>query len=373
MSDSIENMSDADLDAVIFDTSSEQVEDSGVSNDNSVSPTIEDSDEQPNEDEVVTDVDQSINSDEDSTDDSTDDDQNDDSDPDTDDLDNEANDTDTTDDEDKGTETDDNKSETTEKFQALKANGKEYPIDSIDELYKLASAGVGAQQKYQAIAGHKKSIMAADKAGVDIMDAVNFQANYNDNPIEVIKQLIKDNNLDPLDIDLENIKVSTKDRSVSDFEVGYDEIVGEIGNSPIFKDVENVILNKWDQESRDIFLQDPSMIKNLHEEMSPMKGSDKSMFDLVSPIAEKMKLSGDKRSDFDVYMDARGKKVAEFQKHEDAVNKAETKKPVKKPKAEVNKKKKAAAPTGGKSTGKPSLDFATMSDKELDAFLAKTN
>jgi len=176
MADNYEAMSDADLDALIYDNPSEH-EDGGEPNlgeesKTPVSPTSEDSDEQTDEPEVDNDDGQSTDEDEDSEDDSTDEDQTDDSDQDTDDEEDEASDTDTNDDEDKGTEADDDKSKTTEKFQPLRANGKEYPVDSIDELYKLASAGVGAQQKFQAIAGHKKSIMAAEKAGVDIMEAV---------------------------------------------------------------------------------------------------------------------------------------------------------------------------------------------------------
>ena len=360
MAENMAEVSDADLDAMIYDNPSEHDEGLGEEID-PVSPASEDSDEQTEE---VGDG----QLDEDSEDDSTDDDQTDDSDDDTDEEEDEASDTDTNDDEDKGTEADDDKSKTTEKFQPLRANGKEYPIDSIGELYKLASAGVGAQQKFQAIAGHRKSIMAAEKAGVDLMEAVNFQANYKEDPKGTILNLLKSNGIDPLDLDMDTEGAKGKDYSVSDFEVSYDEVVGEIGNSPIFKDVQNVLLNTWDKASRDIFLDKPEMIKNLHEEMSPMQGSDKSMFDLVSPIAEKMKLSGDSRSDFEIYMEARGKKVAEFEALNKTVDKAQT---AKKPKADVKKKKQSAAPTGGNKTNSKTLDFASMSEAELDAFLDK--
>jgi hypothetical protein len=373
MADNYEAMSDADLDALIYDNPSEH-EDGGEPNlgeesKTPVSPTSEDSDEQTDEPEVDNDDGQSTDEDDDSEDDSTDEDQTDDSDQDTDDEEDEASDTDTNDDEDKGTEADDDKSKTTEKFQPLRANGKEYPVDSIDELYKLASAGVGAQQKFQAIAGHKKSIMAAEKAGVDIMEAVNFMANYKEDPKGTMLNLLKQNNIDPLDIDMDAEGAKTKDYSVSDFEVSYDEVVGEIGNSPKFKDVQDVLLSRWDKTSRDIFLDKPSMIKNLHDEMMPIPGQDKSMWDLVSPLAEKMKMMGDSRSDYEVYMDARQKKVEEFQKHQETVQKA---KPTpQKSKAEVNAKKKAASPSKGKSTGNKTVDLASLSDDELDAFIAK--
>lgn len=348
----MEAMSDAELNDIIF--AEENEVDSGVSNDDSVSPVIEDSEEQP---DVIDDGQDT----EDLEDDTTDEDQTDDSEQET------SEEDDTEADEDKGTDAGNKTSDEGTQFQALKANGKEYPIDSIDELYKLASAGVGAQQKFQAIAGSKKAIMAAQKAEVDLMEAVNFMANYKDNPQELVARLLKDNGIDPLDIDTEAEVKQAKDHSVSDFEVKYDEVVSEIGDSPIFPKVQDLLVKGWDERSRQVFLDEPEMIKNLHDEMSPSDELDgKSMFDLVSPIAEKMKLSGDMRSDFDVYMDARAKKVEEISKYE---NIKETTQPKAKP---SNKgKKKASSPTNGKSAGVPTLDFATMSDAELDAFLDK--
>lgn len=369
MADNYEAMSDADLDALIYDNPSEHDVDLGEGDVTPVSPTSEDSDEQTDDTDVDNDDGQSTDEDDDSEDDSTDEDQTDDSDQDTDKEEDEASDTDTNDDEDKGAETDDNKSKTTEKFQPLRASGKEYPIESIEELYKLASAGVGAQQKFQAIAGHKKSIMAAEKAGVDIMEAVNFMANYKADPKGTMLNLLKQNKIDPLDIDMDAEGAKTKDYSVSDFEVSYDEVVGEIGESPKFQDVQEVILRKWDKSSRDIFLDNPKMIKNLHDEMMPIPGQDRSMWDLVSPLAEKMKMMGDSRSDYEVYMSARQKKVEEFQKHQETVQKVKT--IPQKSKAEVDAKKKAASPSKGKSTNSKTVDLASLSDDELDAFIAK--
>lgn len=370
MSENLAEVSDADLDAMIYNNPSQH--DNGESSDDSVSPTADESNEQPDDIEEQEGVDPNASTvEEDSEEDSTEDDQTDDNEEDTSDITDEVKDEDTEPSEDKGTEADDNSQNETTKFQPLKANGKEYPIDNIGELYKLASAGVGAQQKYQAIAGHKKSIMAAEKAGVNLDEAINLMASYKEDPKSAIMKLLQDNKIDPLDIDLDGFKADSKDYSVSDFEVSYDEVVGEIGNSPIFPKVQDLLLNGWDAKSREVFLDKPEMIRNLHEEMMPIEGQDKSMFDIVSPIADKMKLSGDMRSDFDIYMDARAKKVAEFEKIEQVKASTLTTKKATKDPAKVNAKKKAASPTGSKGVGVKSLDFAAMSDAELDAFLDK--
>jgi len=370
MENQFDNMSDAELDAAIeaSEPTFEGESESGLSDNNSVSPASEESEEQPEEEEAGTGVDQSANSETDSEEDSTGDDQTDDNGPETTTETDEVDDEDTKENEDKGTTTDDKQSDGITKFQPLKANGKEYPIDSIDELYKMASAGVGAQQKFQAIAGHKRSIMAAEKAGVNIDEAVNFMANYKENPQNAIARLLQDNNIDSLDLPSEILEA--KDYSVSDFEVSYDEVVGEIGDSPIFPKVQELLLTGWDEQSQQIFLKDPSMIRNLHEEMTPIEGTDKSMYDLVSPIAEKMKLSGDGRSDYEVYMSARAAKVQEIEQFEKTKLDAEA---AQTPKVKPNtkEKKKAASLTGGTKAGATTLDFGAMSDAELDAFLDK--
>jgi len=360
------DMSDAELNEVIMNSdpieeSNEELGDTEIASD--VSPTS-DSTEQLDESTEPTDVDLGTEDEEDLEELQTADDQTDDSEGETVPDDNESEDTDTELDEDKGTKTG---SEIAQKFQPLKANGKEYPIDSIDELYKLASAGAGAQQKFQAIASHKKSIMAAEKAEVDIMDAVNLMANYKANPKDFIAKLIKDNNIDPYDINVEAKLADQEDFSVTDFEVKYDDVIQEIGDSPLFANVQDVILKQWDSKSKDVFLNDPSMISKLHTEMLPMDNSDKSIFELVTPIMEKMKLKGDMRSDLDIYMDARAQKAAEFEA-------LEVSKQAVKPKAKpsVDKAKKtAASPTTGGKAGVKTLDFASMSDAELDAFLDK--
>lgn len=371
MADNYENMSDAELDAVIYDNPSEHEEapvDLGEESD-PVSPTTDESGEQTEELDTVIDDGQPVREEAASEEESTEEDQTEDSDQETDAEGDETSDTETNDDEDKGTEQEKDNSEPAQKFQPLKAGGKEYPIESISELYKLASAGVGAQQKFQAIAGHKKAIMAAEKAGVDITDAVNFMANYKEDPKGTLIHLLKSGNIDPLDLDMEAKRAEVKDYSVSDFEVSYDEVVREIGSSPKFKEVQDVLLSKWDKPSRDIFLDKPSMIKNLHEEMMPLPGQDKSMWDLVSPLAEKMKMMGDTRSDYEVYMDARQKKVDEFESHQKKVESAKSSPD--KSKAEVKAQKKAASPSRGKATGSKPIDLSSLSDDELDAFIAK--
>ena len=365
MSDQYTEMSDSDLDSIIYN--SEESTDLGMSGDSSVSPMIESSEQQLTDLDSNTGVDQLDDNDEDYSEHSTTNDHTDAAGSDTEVNADEANTTDTENPEENGTNVDDKHTNVTTKFQPLRANGKEYPIDSIEELYKMASAGAGAQQKFQAIAAYKKSIVAAQRAGVNIDDAVNFMANYKENPRDAIARLMKDNNIDAFDFDADTDISVAKDYSVSDFEVKYDEVVGEIGTSPLFPKVQDVILNQWDEASKTVFLSDPEMIRNLHQEMTPFPGQEISMFEIVSPIAEKMKLSGDTRSDFEVYMVARGQKIEELNRFE-AAKLAAASTPSK---PDITEKKRAAAPTTGTKIGITPLDFNTMSDAELDAFLDK--
>ena len=383
------DMSDSDLDALIFDNVSEHDEGgSDIGNEVSteegtpdVSPTAT-SDEQTEGDAGSNDVDQTNAENEDSSDEATGSEggEEDEKDTEGDDNESEAEDTDT--------QTTDNQDETdskdtakpTEKFQPLRAGGKEIPIDNLQELYTLASKAVGAQQKFNAIAPVRKAMMLGEKENVNLMDSVNFQINMKNDPRGTILNLLKENSIDPLDLDMEDAgKFQPKDFSPSDFEVGFDDVVGRIGNDPRYADTMDVVNNVWkDTGSRDALYKDPTIVEKLHQEMDPNNGIDgKSMYELVNPLAEKMYLMDNdgSKSKYEIYMKARQTKVKELEGLEKLRKDSETvvAKQKSKEKAKVESKKSKAKSTSGVSTGKQTVDFGKMSDAELDAFLAKTN
>ena len=355
------SMNDEELDNFLLGEESNQ----GVEEEPHVSPTSESEEEQPTEDTDEY-------TEEDSTEDSTDNEQLEES---------SEEETDTEEDTDTDTESEDEE-ETTEsdektdlgeiELKPIKANGKEYEVKSIDELYKLASAGIGVQSKFQAIAKYKKEIVTAEELGIDLTEAVNIAANLKEDPQGTLKALIKqyDVNESEITFGLEDEgNVELKDYRVSDDTVVFNDIIKEIGNTPEFERVKDVVLNKWDERSKAEFFKDPVLFKGLHQEMLPNPTLDnKSMFEVVQPEFEKVKLFNPNLTDYEAYLEARKIKVAEIEQHLQAKQQVEGK--IKQKKAKITDKKKKASPkTQSKPVANIVKDMSKLSDEELEKLI----
>jgi len=134
---------------------------------------------------------------------------------------------------------------------------------------------------------------------------------------EAITSLVKRADVDVLDLDLEkesDYVPTSYGRAESELRV--QEVIDEIAADKEFPITQHVVAEQWDDQSRDVFAQNPELIKELHVDV--MNGT----FDKVSPMAMKMKvLDGGRKSDVEYYIEA-GKqyhmnaRAAELQKQE---------------------------------------------------------
>jgi len=356
------SMNDEELDSFLLGGEDSQ----GVEEEPHVSPTSESDEEQPTDgtDEYT---------EEDSTEDSTDDEQLDGSSEEETDTELEDSDTDTeSEDEEETTESDEKTDLGEIELKPIKANGKEYEVKSIDELYKLASAGIGVQSKFQAIAKYKKEIVTAEELGIDLSEAVNVVANMKEDPYGTIKALIKQYDIDESELSIgldDEVNTELKDYRVSDDTVVFNDIIKEIGNTPQFEEVKNVVLNEWDEVSRNKFFKEPTLFKGLHQEMLPNEVlGGKTMFEVVKPEMEKVKLLNPGLSDYEAYLEARQVKVAEIEKHLQAKEQVNSK--IEKSKAKtMSKKKKASPSTRSRPVSNIVKDLSKLSDEELEKII----
>ena len=274
---------------------------------------------------------------------------------------------------------DDNKESDSEAqvFQPLKADGEEYPISDIKELYTLASKGVKFVKSMQQIAPHRRGIMSAEKNGVSLEDSVDLMVNMKENPKGTILALMKEHGVDPLEVDMDVVKDNRKTFTPSDFEVDLKEVTDRIQNNERYSETVELVRDKWDDKSRQEFYKNPSLLEMLNNDMQVNPDTKTSAFDVISPVANKMKmLDGGAKSDLQYYALA----VNQLNSEKSVIDeKAKTAKETEKiladkKKANINKKKKAAGTTkADNSKSEAPLDFDSMSDAELDAILNKTN
>lgn len=148
----------------------------------------------------------------------------------------------------------------------IKANGKEFQARSPQEAIRLMQMGANYTHKMQSIAPYRKKIQMLQNAGLLDDDKLNYLIDLSHGNQEAIKKLLKDNKLDPLDLDVhEEPKYVPGNHTVSDSEVQVQTIVDDLKSTP--DGVETLrMIQGWDQASLNTIWETPSIMTTLHEQ-----------------------------------------------------------------------------------------------------------
>jgi len=183
-----------------------------------------------------------------------------------------------------------------------KANGQEFEFtedEVLNQFGKVFGQSMNYTKKMQAIAPYRKMISALEEEKLT-EDDMNLMIDALKGNKEAITSLVKRADVDVLDLDLEkesDYVPTSYGREESELKV--QEVIDEIAADKEFPITQHVVADQWDDASRDVFAQNPELIKELHVDV--VNGT----FDKVSPMAMKMKvLDGGRRSDIDYYIEA---------------------------------------------------------------------
>jgi len=185
----------------------------------------------------------------------------------------------------------------TNALSPLKAIGKEIPVDNLDDLRTLAQQGLDYTKKMQNIAPIRRQAKILKNNSIDEA-RLNYLIDLSNGNPEAIKQLVKDNKIDPMEMDLEKeSEYKPETYNVTDAEVKLDEVIESIQDSPSFDQTAAIISNKWDAKSQESFRDTPGNIAILNEHI------ETGIFKQVEPYLEREKALGklDGMSDFEAY------------------------------------------------------------------------
>jgi len=188
------------------------------------------------------------------------------------------------------------------KTYKYKANGQEFEFtedEVLNQFGKVFGQSMNYTKKMQAIAPYRKMISALEEEKLT-EDDMNLMIDALKGNKDAITSLVKRADVDVLDLDLEKESEyvpTSYGREESELKV--QEVIDEIASDKEFPITQHVVADQWDDQSRDVFAQNPELIKELHVDV--VNGT----FDKVSPMAMKMKvLDGGRRSDIDYYIEA---------------------------------------------------------------------
>ena len=256
----------------------------------------------------------------------------------------------------------------------LPANGTTIQLDSIEQLRKLASAGMNYTKKMVALKPNLKLMKMLENNGLLDEGKLSYLIDLDKKNPDAIKKLMIDGNVDPLEVNLDdNTEYKPNTYTVDDKQLLVDQVLDDIRGTPSYDETIDIIGNKWDESSKEILLNKPEIITALNDHVA--SGIFKTINDEVE--AERMLGNLTGLSDLDAYkqigdaIQARGGFNTEPPAPE--LKLTPTKKVTDDPK--LKDKKRAASPTkSGKSNVAPKDDYnpLALSDEDFEKATANS-
>lgn len=258
-----------------------------------------------------------------------------------------------------------------ELMSEFKANGKMMSVSSVEEARKLMQMGANYQKKMVGFKENTKIIKMLENNQLLDQSKLNFLIDLANKDPNAIKQLIKESDIDPYELDLgdedEGSGYEPTDHTVDDRQVQLDEVLKDLQDSNSYSTTMDIIGSQWDQASKAKLAKEPNLIADLNANV------ESGIYDEVQVVLEKERMLGNLEglSDYEAYeavgnaMHARGM----FKSQQ-----ANAKQSQPEPKPEVtnnaNELRKAAAPTRAsrptKTAKGSSKNPLSMSDEEFN-------
>lgn len=179
--------------------------------------------------------------------------------------------------------------------QDFKASGKVMPgVKEPEKFIKALQMATDYALKTAALKPALKRVKMLDGISDDeFSEMLDFRKR---NP-EVIKKALKEAQLDPLDLDMDQINYVPQQRIPSDAEYEYKEVVEELARDTEFAYTRNIVLNELDEKSKEVILTQPKVLQALHQEVVSGR------FEQIQAQALHLKTFGDYShiSDLDLY------------------------------------------------------------------------
>jgi len=253
----------------------------------------------------------------------------------------------------------------------IKAAGREVKLDSAAEVRKLVQMGVDYSDKMRGMKPHMKTLKMLENNGLLDPAKLSYLIDLDKKNPEAISKLLKDSELNPLDIDTtEESKYTPSDHSVSDSEVELDDVIARIQDTTTFSDTMDLVNNKWDDTSKRTLVENPTLLESLNTHMT--NGTYERVMSEVNKIQMFGGLTG--LSDLEAYQQVGKTMQDRGDFNTDKAKEAPTK-VSSKPKVETDKdrkdKKRRASPSKKVNSSKTDKDFDPMISLSDEEFMKK--
>ena len=264
----------------------------------------------------------------------------------------------------------DYKAEHSKLLAPFRANGKDMQVESVDDARTLMQMGANYNKKMAGLKPNLKLMKMLDNNGLLNEDKLSFLIDLDKKDPEAVKKFLQDGKVNPLEIDLDSdneYKSSTY--TVNDNEVELDGILEDIKDTESFSETIDIISNKWDESSKQVLLENPSVIKLINEHVAT--GVYGKIVDVMDKDRMLGKLTG--LSDLEAYQQvgnainaAGGFDEQPPGNTDKAERKTTSKKKTVDPKLRSRKKAASSTKTKAGAKGSPEFNPLSMSDEDFE-------
>jgi hypothetical protein len=249
----------------------------------------------------------------------------------------------------------------------FKADGREITPKSPEDFIRMAQMGVNYHDKMAGMKPARAALKTLENNGLLDDEKLSFLVDLNNGNPEAITKLIKQHNIDPLEVDVksESNYVPT-DHTVSEPELALDSVLKDIEGSPSYNKTLHQVTKVWDESSQNLAANNPQIISKINEHIEA--GVYDKVMDEVKYERSLGKLKG--VSDFQAYQTI-GTKMEDdgaFKEPEKEIKKEPKIDPIKEQVRLENKKKASPARKKKATNISKSFNPAEMSDEEFEKF-----
>ena len=253
--------------------------------------------------------------------------------------------------------------------EPFKANGVNMQVKDPNDIVRLMQMGANYQKKMSQLKPNLKIIKMLENNELLDEAKLNNLIDLSKKDPQAITKLIKESNVDPLEIDKEApVDYQPNNYSITDKEYNLDRVLDEIKDTETFTRTIDILTKEWDSESRFTISDQPEIIAIVNEHM--LSG----VFDQVHEKMQQEKILGKFKDipDVEAYRQTadymyKANMLTNTQMSKSTDSSTVSSKTDEKADADRDKKRKAAAPVKQTTTKKAPTDedFLGLSDEDF--------
>lgn len=173
-------------------------------------------------------------------------------------------------------------------FAPLKAAKREIRVGNVDDARRLMQMGVDYSKKMENMKHDLRIVKTLENNDLLDPEKINFLIDlHNKNP-QAIQKYLKDAEIDPLDISLEedSTEYTPTDHAANPQEMVLNEVLESIRDTPTFERTVDELTNNWDQASKQHLFDNPHLIPMINDHM------DKGIYDQIMNVVEQERMFG---------------------------------------------------------------------------------